>query len=174
MFRLSIVAACIAFTASLASPALAQNQAAPMGAEVTRNEQIKDWNILCAKPPQGGAERCNLIQRRPGPDGKRLILETEVGIGPKGAMITFSAPTRRGLSVIKGIEVTIDGGSRMQIPFLQCLPQLCIAAKLLDDALGAKLRGGNKALVTYLDGSNQPQRIEVSLRGITAGLAQVK
>ena len=175
MLRLIPVAAmCIVLAAGIAAPVLAQDQGTQIQAQVTRNEKIRDWTIICAQPPSGGPERCNLIQQAPAPDGKRLLLEAEVGIGPKGPIITFTAPTRHGLSVAQGMLLKVDGGEPVRVPFLQCLPQLCIAAKLLDDSLSARLRAGSNAEVIYLDGRSQPQSVGVSLMGFTSGVAQVK
>lgn len=148
-------------------------QPQPQGNANTRiGETFQDWQMVCQAVAEG-QEICGAIQEVM--NGEKLALWAAFGYfqqAEKPVLILrvpydlTDPPT--GLRVSQGIQVAVDGGGQVPIPFEVCAPGGCQIGVLMEDDFVAALKGGNKMNVTVPLSTGQTATINVSLQGFTA------
>ncbi len=150
---------------------------APLPAHAQETGQkFKDWSARCETPTGAKQERCFIFQRlvTKKDDGFVPVLHVLVGyITPDGKPGLF-ATVPLGVSLPPGVQLSVDGGAPVSFGYSHCNNQGCLAALALTDALIAKLKAGNNAVVTFYTGSQKPVSITVSLQGFTAGFNSLR
>ncbi len=135
-------------------------------------ETFQDWKMVCQLVGEG-QEICGAIQEVK--NGEKLALWTAFGYFQKAdkPVLILRVPyditdPPSGLRVSQGIDVAIDGGGQVPVPFEVCAPGGCQIGVLMEDDFVAALKAGNKMNVTVPLSSGQTATINVSLKGFTA------
>ena len=139
-------------------------------------QKFKDWSARCETPRGAERESCYIFQRlvTKKDDGFVPVLHVLVGyLTPDGEPGLF-ATVPLGVSLPPGVQLSVDGGAPVSFGYSHCSNQGCLAALALTDALIAKLKAGNNAVVTFYTGSRKPVSITVSLQGFTAGFNSLR
>lgn len=133
-----------------------------------------DWKIQCenaAKPDaQGQTEKqCAMVQTARSEKNTKLGLTTVFVRGKQNGkeitMMRILAPI--GVYLPTGVALEIDGGAVGRIPFMRCLPQICMAfgeagAQTLD-----KFRKGTAANFIIYEAPGIGMPIKISLNGFS-------
>ena len=148
-------------------------QPQPGGNANTRvGETFQDWQMVCQIVGEG-QEICGAIQEVL--NGEKLALWAAFGCfqqAEKPVLILrvpydlVDPPT--GLRVSQGIQVAVDGGGQVPIPFEVCAPGGCQIGVLMEDDFVTALKAGNKMNVTVPLSTGQTATINISLQGFTA------
>ena len=166
-WRRGALAAALTGLLAFAGSAQAQNPE-------STSEVIKDWTLRCAHPQDAPDEQCILVQDINNPETQQPIMQVAAGFfGPerkRGLVITLPL----GVVLPAGVELQIDGEGRSRTPYVTCRPNGCQSHVLLDDALLAQLKSGNRGSVIFTDPRGRPEQVNFSLSGFTAGIARVK
>lgn len=135
-----------------------------------------DWKIQCTdEPKQGGAEgeterQCGMVQLARSEKNNKVGLTTVFVRGKQNGkdvtMMRIMAPI--GVYLPTGVAMEIDGGAVGRIPFMRCLPQICVAfgeagAQTLD-----KFRKGTAANFIIYEAPGLSMPIKISLNGFAA------
>ncbi len=150
---------------------------APAPSFAQENEQkFKDWSARCEKPKGAEHESCFIFQRlvTKKDDGFVPVLHVLVGYITRDGEPGLFATVPLGVSLPPGVQLSVDGDAPVSFGYSHCSNQGCLAALALSDALIAKMKAGNQAVVTFHTGSQKPVSITVSLRGFTAGFNSLR
>lgn len=163
-YRLSAIASIAICLFALASPAAAQalSEAPKKGdIEVT---QYDDWEVRCLQ----SANTCRMYQVVRGPETDKPIMRVVVGYPRQSdtAAMVFVLPL--GIRLRPGVQVSIDGGEPLRVPFQICLDSGCRATLPVRTSLLNKFRNGLNAKVTFVGPRGQKVNLDVSLMGFTA------
>ncbi len=135
-----------------------------------------DWKIQCTdEPKQGGAQgeterQCGMVQLSRSEKNNKVGLTTVFVRGKQNGkdvtMMRIMAPI--GVYLPTGVAMEIDGGAVGRIPFMRCLPQICVAfgeagAQTLD-----KFRKGTAANFIIYEAPGIGMPIKISLNGFAA------
>ena len=160
MLRTPIAAAVIALIALAAGGAAAQ-QAAP---KETVKVKHGDWEVRC-----GANDNCYMNQIVLDEGGAPLInvAISQLKNNPQAdAVLQITAPL--GVVLPRGIEMRIDGGKPITLPFAYCLSNCVSSVPMTEEGL-ALLRRGAAATVKIYSVQKQNEAIErkLSLSGFT-------
>lgn len=151
--------------------------AGPLAAQAPSafTETYGDWVVSCAieETGDGGSlRRCSMEQRFIVRDeaagGQRLLLSVVlVATEDGGVEATALAPF--GLLLQPGLRLIADDGPATTLGFETCYIDGCIARGVLDDTMLAAFRAGETLRIEAdTQGSEEPFRLEGSLRGFSA------
>lgn len=146
-----------------------------------------DWKIQCSQFPNPAAEgksdsgtpatirSCGMTQSATNAErqnvGLTLVFFKQKQGDKDVTMMRILVPI--GVYLPTGIALEIDSNPVGRIPFVQCLPQFCMAiAEATPESL-EKLKKGQKANFIIYEGPGAGLGIEVSLKGFTAGLNEL-
>ena len=176
LFKRATVIAATLGSLALALPASAQESEGPD----RLNETYRDWVVQCVtqavSQPQDGAAStrvCEMVQQLSQRESGQRVLtvglrRTEGG----GTAMTVIAPF--GVLLSDGVRIRLEDTDVIQMGFLTCLSNGCIAnADLESDAVAAMERGtGATVRMQTLQG--QALDLEVSLMGFTAAMNRLR
>lgn len=194
--RLAAGLLALAFTACVA-PASAQQDPPAEGTEQPAPEQpateqpavdpnarlgekFQDWQTVCEKRGEDGAELCGAIQEVKTKEGKLALWAAFGYLQPAaGPVMIFRIPydltePPSGFRVAKGATIAIDGGTAVDVPIEICAPGGCQVGILLEDTFVTALKAGNKLNLTVPLASGQSATINLSLKGFTAAYDSLK
>ena len=136
-------------------------------------ETYGDWVVRCAieETGDGGSiRRCSMEQRfvvRDDATGdQRLLLSVVLVANDGGVEAEVLAPF--GLLLQSGLRLIADDGPATTLGFETCYIQGCIARGALDDTILAAFRAGEALHIEADQGSEEPFRLDGSLRGFSA------
>lgn len=148
-------------------------QGAAEGPSVVQ-ETYRDWVVSCVTPQAteastASARVCEMRQelRQAGGNQRILAVALQPQLDSAGASLTLVAPL--GLLLSQSISIDLADVRMMEVPFLTCLPQGCIANAVLDIEMIDKLAGGTEAVVGMTGTDGQVLSAPVSLAGFNAG-----
>lgn len=162
-----------------AQPGQAQGQAGPRPAQGPAPQIVAthgDWKIQCTDEQKQGGQpgeterQCGMVQLAQSEKNAKIRLTTVFVRGKQNGkeitMMRIMAPI--GVYLPTGVALEIDGGAVGRIPFMRCLPQICVAfgeagAQTLD-----KFRKGNAASFIIYEAPGIGMPIKVSLNGFAA------
>jgi invasion protein IalB len=154
-------------------------QPAPQQAEDEKGQRFDDWLVRCEQPPQGGAERCFMVQNilAQNDEGKRVpLLNVIIGHGEAdGQPITvmqFTVPL--GLYLPSGIGLQIDQAQPIRVAIEVCTNQACVARYRLEEAVRSAMQKGQQAKVQLVRANRQAIDVPISLKGFTKAYAALK
>jgi invasion protein IalB len=190
------VAALLAFTPALAQDAQApqKNKFGPRNPQAQGQGQLQpgprpqpqqgpapqviathgDWKIQCenaAKPDaQGQTEKqCAMVQTARSEKNNKLGLTTVFVRGKQNGkevtMMRILAPI--GVYLPTGVALEIDGGAVGRIPFMRCLPQICMAFGEAGTQTLDKFRKGTAANFIVYEAPGIGMPIKISLNGFS-------
>jgi invasion protein IalB len=137
-----------------------------------------DWKIQCeaAKAnPQGQApaqpqKQCAMVQTGRSEKNAKLGLTTVFVRGKQNGkeitMLRILAPI--GVYLPTGVALEVDGGAVGRIPFMRCLPQICVAFGEAGDQTLDKFRKGTAANFIIYEAPGLGMPIKISLNGFAA------
>jgi invasion protein IalB len=133
-----------------------------------------DWKIQCenaAKPDaQGQTEKqCAMVQTARSEKNTKLGLTTVFVRGKQNGkevtMMRILAPI--GVYLPTGVALEIDGGAVGRIPFMRCLPQICMAFGEAGTQTLDKFRKGTAANFIIYEAPGIGMPIKISLNGFS-------
>jgi invasion protein IalB len=137
-----------------------------------------DWKIQCdaAKAnPQGqapaqGAKQCAMVQTGRSEKNAKLGLTTVFvrakQNGKEITMLRILAPI--GVYLPTGVALEVDGGAVGRIPFMRCLPQICVAFGEAGNQTLDKFRKGTAANFIVYEAPGIGLPVKISLNGFAA------
>jgi invasion protein IalB len=139
---------------------------------------FENWTLKCesAKEPQAPAtaNQCFIFQNLVLKEGGQRVMHIAIGYLPDNTEPVALLTLPLGISLPPGAALTVDTGEPVRFPIERCEPSGCRAGIKIDAKLLERLQKGNKAEVTFHDGSRRPIKVPLSLKGITAGLAALR
>jgi invasion protein IalB len=137
-----------------------------------------DWKIQCEAAranPQGQTpaqpqKQCAMVQTGRSEKNAKLGLTTVFvrakQNGKEITMLRILAPI--GVYLPTGVALEVDGGAVGRIPFMRCLPQLCVAFGEAGDQTLDKFRKGTAANFIIYEAPGLGMPIKISLNGFAA------
>src|SRR5262249_23263122 len=137
-----------------------------------------DWKIQCeavkANPqgqaPAEPAKQCAMVQTGRSEKNAKLGLTTVFVRGKQNGkeitMMRILAPI--GVYLPTGVALEVDGGAVGRIPFMRCLPQICVAFGEAGDQTLDKFRKGTAANFIIYEAPGIGMPIKISLNGFAA------
>ncbi|MFK8079708.1 MAG: invasion associated locus B family protein [Granulosicoccus sp.] len=151
-------------TAPQANTAAGQANAAAL-----QRETIGAWEVAC---PQQGTN-CAMAQIGNDESGTPVLemvirkLEEPLEVGERTAIAVLDVITPLGVVLTEGLSVTIDNGNPESAPFQICTEQGCLVREPIDNALVARFKRGNNAVVTVIAANQGEVSATLSLTGFT-------
>lgn len=151
-----------------------------------------DWKIQCSDFPNPAAQNaggksdsasstpetirsCGMTQTARSTErenvGLTLVLFKQKQGDKNVTMMRILVPV--GVYLPTGVALEIDSAAVGRVPFVQCLPQFCMAiAEATPESL-EKMKKGTKANFIIYEGPGAGVAIDISLKGFTAGLGEL-
>lgn len=140
----------------------------PGETEAPTVQKFKDWEVQCRAPAGNLSPTCFMVQDVTAVEGEPRIIQVVVGqFGPKkilGLLVFVPLEVR----LPPGIRLRVDRTKAVQYPLERCTANACRAEIVLDKKTLARLKRGNIARISFLDGLGRPVKVDVSLAGFTA------
>ena len=136
---------------------------------------FKDWFLRCGNA-QEQEQNCVLIQNLINQDSQQPIMELAVGFLRSGteSQLLFAITVPADVSLPTGVNMQIDGGNIGSAPFVSCVRNICQARITLQDELIQRLKAGSGGIITYRKANGSEFPVPFSLRGFTAGFAEIR
>lgn len=130
------------------------------------------WSKQCLKDP-AGKDICFVQQFAIATQQKAVMLNVAFGyLGPEGKpRIILTAPL--GILLVPGVQMTIDNGKPIVLPFDNCQPSGCRAAVDLDKQALDQFRNGKVLAVRYAMMDRKAIDIPIKLDGLDKALKSV-
>ncbi|WP_162918645.1 invasion associated locus B family protein [Taklimakanibacter deserti] len=137
-----------------------------------------DWKIQCESAPgkanaEGQAQiekQCAMVQSARSDKNAKLGLTTVFVRGKQNGkdvtMMRILAPI--GVYLPTGVALEVDGGAVGRIPFMRCLPQICVAFGEAGNQTLDKFRKGTAANFIIYEAPGLGMPIKISLNGFAA------
>lgn len=134
-----------------------------------------DWKIQCeaAAKAQGQAQndkQCAMVQTARSEKNAKLGLTTVFVRGKQNGkdvtMMRILAPI--GVYLPTGVALEVDGGAVGRIPFMRCLPQICVAFGEAGTQTLDKFRKGTAANFIIYEAPGIGMPVKISLNGFSA------
>jgi len=133
-----------------------------------------DWKIQCENQPKPDAQgqtvkQCAMVQTARSEKNTKLGLTTVFVRGKQNGkevtMMRILAPI--GVYLPTGVALEIDGGAVGRIPFMRCLPQICMAFGEAGTQTLDKFRKGTAANFIIYEAPGIGMPIKISLNGFS-------
>lgn len=170
------LALAIALATAWSSPGAAQTQSTQPAQPPGPPPQVfGDWFLPCEPAPQeGSGPRCVLLQNVINQENQQPLMQVAVGFYGRDRQRVVVIKLPLGVTLPPGIQMRIDESPAAAVPFQICRPDGCQAFIPLDEKLLAAMKAGIGGTVSFRDAGNRPVQLPVSLKGFTAGFAEVK
>ncbi|QID17871.1 invasion associated locus B family protein [Nitrogeniibacter mangrovi] len=155
----------------LACAALAALALVPAASRAAKSgDTFKDWRIQCEQPKGAPAELCHAYQLVSMKDTKKPIVHMAIGYPPKQTEPVAILTVPLGVALQAGIQIKVDDGEPLRVPYNVCAQNGCQAGVKIDAALLKSLRGGSQAHISFANLQRQAVDVPVSLKGLSAAL----
>lgn len=154
-----------AATCLLGISSVAIAQGTPNKANIEKT-QYNDWTVRCLQ--SASPKKCEMTQLVSNPASGTSVMRVIMGYSPQAnnpAMV-FVVPL--GTRLAPGMQISIDGGKPIRIPFQVCLRKGCRAALPLKPSLLSSFKNGVTAQVSIIGPRGERIDLDVSLMGFTA------
>ncbi len=135
-----------------------------------------DWKIQCNDEQKAGGQpgemerQCGMIQAARSEKNAKIGLTTVFVRGKQNGkdvtMMRILAPI--GVYLPTGVALEVDGGAVGRIPFMRCLPQICMAFGGAGNQTLDKFRKGTAANFIIYEAPGLGMPIKISLNGFAA------
>jgi invasion protein IalB len=136
-----------------------------------------DWKIQCeaagkanAQGQAQNAKQCAMVQSARSDKNAKLGLTTVFVRGKQNGkdvtMMRILAPI--GVYLPTGVALEVDGGAVGRLPFMRCLPQICVAFGEAGNQTLDKFRKGSAANFIIYEAPGIGMPIKISLNGFAA------
>ena len=120
-----------------------------------KSEKFSDWTVQCGTAD--GEKRCVMGQAIQQQVSEKAAVSIAIEIGRIGGKkelgMIITAPL--GIPLPPGIQLKIDAGEPIRIPYQICTPEGCLAVTQMDTKLVTRLKKGKEAKIgIILDGKN--------------------
>lgn len=144
-----------------------------------KGQRFDDWLVRCEQPPQGGGERCFMVQNimAQNDEGKRVpLLNVIIGHseadGQPITVMQFTVPL--GLYLPSGIGLQVDQSQPVRVAIEVCSQQACVARYRLEEGVRSSMQKGQQAKVQLTKANRQAIDVPISLKGFTKAYAALK
>lgn len=140
------------------------------GAEAqTRTERaFDDWKVLCVESDDG-VKRCRMTQALIRSNPRQEVFRWVLVVNQENEMVNvLNAPL--GVSLSPGIELLVEGGEPISVPYELCSRQGCQARLPMTAQITDSMAAGMPVQVTYVNPRGQRLRMEVTARGYREAL----
>lgn len=152
----------IALTLGLIAPC------ATARAQVANGAVFGDWTVTCTAETTTST-LCALSQTVVTRQGAAFLAEIGLNPGPGGVVMVLRTPSGMALPVQPAFRV--GTGAPVPLAWRTCAGDFCTAIAVLEESQLDALRRGRTMLLGYQRLGDPPATFEVSLSGVTAGLA---
>ena len=126
-----------------------ETEFAPRGQRVAREIKYGDWRKVCFKTP-GTAMVCRTTISGTWETGQSAVRADLIERQGEGeTRIQLFLPT--GVYLQAGVKLRVDQGEQYQIPYVWCLANTCIAAKVADPNLMKEMVAGKQLQLELVD-----------------------
>lgn len=130
-------------------------------------QSFGDWVFECTAIAEGETS-CFLVQTIISQKTKKQIARFTIGSNPNSEGKRFVAFVPLGISIEKGVVLSIDSGDQVSMVLKTCIAQGCVAAVDLSETLAAALSRGKVFQVRFeMNRADSPIALKGSLIGIT-------
>lgn len=153
----------------LAALLAATSAAAEVAAEVANGAAFGDWRVACTAETSART-LCALAQTVIAREGGAFLAEIGLNPGEGGVVMVLRTPAGTLLPVQPAYRV--GTGEARPLAWRTCAGDFCTAVRLLEPSEVDALRRGRSMVIGYhRAGEDAPVAFDVSLTGVTAGLA---
>jgi invasion protein IalB len=150
------------------------------GAPETSGKANKGDAVPGAATPAAGAKpptrQCGMVQIAKSPKRKGVTLTLILGKAPQGdktaIMMRILVPV--GVYLPLGIAMEVDGAPIGRVPFIRCLPQVCMAIAEATTETLAKMRKGSNVNFIIYEAPGVGITLPISLEGFTKSVEALK
>lgn len=132
-------------------------------------QTFEDWHVIC--PPLNEGHKtpaCHLSQSIKSKDGKAVLMLATITKHKKDSLaMILTAPL--GIDLGAGLKWQVDRSTSKKFIFNTCTHEGCFAAVPLNASLLRSMKKGNVVKIEYRDGGANKIKIDLSLKGFTAG-----
>ena len=152
---------------SIATPVFAQEKLEP-------GKEFGSWTVKCEDLTGGGRQDCYIFQNLKA-ESKAGTWYMQVAIGKAGdadiALAAFTFPL--GTFLPPGLLFRVDQNQPFRLPVTRCLPNGCVALFPLEKQYLTQMKKGLNAEIIVHEDAEQPAKLQMSLKGFTAGIDAV-
>ncbi|TNE42679.1 MAG: invasion associated locus B family protein [Alphaproteobacteria bacterium] len=122
-----------------------------------------DWVVFCALRDQGLP--CEMNQQLVNGKTGGVITKISMVYAPEVDKHALQILVPLGTSLEPGLAIQIGGSSASELTFSRCVPQGCLAAALIDDALLMAMKSGDEGKLILVDRARNQVALPFSLKG---------
>jgi invasion protein IalB len=164
-------------TGEAAPPQAAAPQAAPEASAAPPGklvgEPIGDWLFNCSASPKTSVKRCSIRQQLSDQKSKSVVFAWLIGDDGKGNLVgVWQTPT--GVLINRGVLLDVGTDKPIAVPFTACITGHCEAVANLAPDFVETLIKAEKATATIFAVSGQGLTFNLSVKGLSDGIAALK
>jgi invasion protein IalB len=139
---------------------------APEAAAAAADPNSSAWIKICNPDAPADKNQCLVTQELRDGNTKQLVAAASIRTtkGEKTLLI-LSVPI--GVLLPAGLRLQIDDAKPQGVTYTICFPTSCVARMEVDDEMIAKLKAGNKMVVSVLDAEQKAVSFPITLAGFT-------
>jgi invasion protein IalB len=136
-------------------------------------EPMGDWLFNCSTSPQTSVKRCSIMQQLSDQKSKSVVFAWLIGDDGKGNLVgVWQTPT--GVLINRGVTLDVGTDKPIAVPFTACITGHCEAVANLAPDFVETLIKAEKATATIFAVSGQGLTFNLSVRGLSDGIAALK
>jgi invasion protein IalB len=151
-----------------------QPQAAPIAAGAPPEQvPIGDWLLNCATNPQTSKKRCSIVQQILNNQSSSVVFAWVIGNDDQGNLVAvWQTPT--GVLINRGVAIDVGTEKPIAVPYTACITGHCEAVATLAPDFVETLIKAEKATATIVAVSGQGLTFDLSVKGLSDGIAALK
>ncbi|CAK0747546.1 hypothetical protein CCP3SC5AM1_1440002 [Gammaproteobacteria bacterium] len=134
-----------------------------------RGADALDWAVRCETE---GERRCYLVQNVLLAENQERL--ASLALTGQGEEIIALAGAPLGVNLPAAIQLQVDDGQPVQVPYQVCDAQGCRGAVVLSTKFFKAMKKGNKFTLSYQDTTGRRIGVPLSLNGLEHGLGKLK
>jgi invasion protein IalB len=136
-------------------------------------ESMGDWLFNCSTSPQTSVKRCSIMQQLSDQKSKSVVFAWLIGDDGKGNLVgVWQTPT--GVLINRGVLLDVGTDKPIAVPFTACITGHCEAVANLAPDFVETLIKAEKATATIFAVSGQGLTFNLSVKGLSDGIAALK
>lgn len=134
-------------------------------------EKFGDWSYAC-QTQASNKTRCNISQTLVNKKTSKLVLSVVLMKPTTTNELSLIVTAPLGIYIPSGVKATVDNKTNIALSLKRCTNKGCMATAKLPKSLVKKLKAGSKLYIEfYASARSKPITLDVSLNGITKGIA---
>ena len=132
-----------------------------------------DWTVRCSLDKSKKVKICEMVQSVRARGNKGILTQIAIGKPPgtKAIKMVLQVPTN--IMIPNGVTMSFDAAQKINLQFLICTTNSCLAEHQLDADLLAKLRKSKKGSISFVMADKKTVKIPVSLKGFTDAFSEI-